>query len=152
MCARCWRRSLSSINAQQFREALTDAIGSAWGVARIHYGRPKIERDAGPALPYAVVRLDAVPMEFGTLTCVEQVYRFDILGRFPWPTVGEIEEIKEGLANDLIEKLMATSAVHDGYLPMVDDVRFSESEPDEEEPKFEITVTWSIRRQISALT
>ena len=68
MCARCWRRSLSSINAQQFREALTDAIGSAWGVARIHYGRPKIERDAGPALPYAVVRLDAAAKCNGTAT------------------------------------------------------------------------------------
>lgn len=123
------------------RNAIVQDCIDAWSVTKVHVGPPETEQTT---LPYAVVWLQDVPMEWQTVKGVEQTYRFNVYGRFARPVAGNVEDEKITKADSLLAQLMAGATYSGAYLPTVELVTFGDldaAEPD----AFEIGVVFSVR-------
>jgi len=132
---------MSSINVTTVRDAIRDACVQAWNVKKVHYGMPRtLQTD----LPYAVIRLDSVPMTAESFAAVEQTYNYQIFLIASFDTNTVIEDAKVEKANALISILMSENRFAGvGRLPMITDVSFVESD-DPDEPVYMLTVSFSV--------
>lgn len=133
---------MSLLVVKEVRDAIRTACGLAWGLSEddVVYGEPHTVRD----LPYAVVRLDSVPMEPETVCCVEQTYQYEIdyIAKFSEGDV--IEDVKVEKANALIAQLMQGS-VFAGVArsPVIREVSFAESD-NQDEPIYRLSVLFTV--------
>lgn len=132
---------MSQLYAAELREAIREAILTAWSVEKIHYGSVQLPQTV---TPYAVVRLDSVPMEWLSVTDVEQRYRYECALVDKWAVDAVLEDVKVTKANALIAALMTseTFATY-GMTPLVSQVAFEESD-DPNEPLFMVQVDFEV--------
>lgn len=128
---------MSQLYASELREEIRKVIASAWTVSKIHFGSPML---AQTVTPYAVIRLDSVPMDWVTVTDVEQRYRYECWLVDKWTADSVLEDVKVERANALIAGLMTseTFATY-GMTPVVSQVAFEESD-DPNEPLYMVQV------------
>lgn len=128
-------------------EAIRAAAIAAWSVGSVDYGQPRTVR----TLPYAIVYWDAVEQSFETVSTLQQVNRFRIIGRFanPASTTDYIDLQKVIKANAMIAQLQSGATFASiGYLPIVTSIDPSESDP-VDEGAYEITLTFEVRTECS---
>lgn len=132
---------MSQLYAAELREAIRQAVVSAWNPEKIHYGSVQL---AQATAPYAVIRLDSVPMEWLTPTDVEQRYRYECWLVDRWSADAVLEDVKAERANALIAALMTspTFATY-GMQPLVSQVAFEESD-DPQEPLYMVQVDFEV--------
>lgn len=128
---------MSQLYANELRDEIRKAVASAWNVEKVHYGSVVL---AQTVTPYAVIRLDSVPMEWLTPCDVEQRYRFEIWLVDKWTAASVLEQVKVDKANSLIAQLMTseTFATY-GMQPLISQVAFDESD-DPNEPLYMVQV------------
>lgn len=132
---------MSLLYASELREAVRLAVVNAWSPTKIHYSSAVLTQSQ---TPYAVIRLDSVPMEWVTVSDVEQRYRFEVWLVDKWAADAVLEDVKVEKANALISALMASKyfATY-GMLPLIGQVAFEESD-DPNEPTYMVQVDFEV--------
>ena len=132
---------MSQLYGTELRTAVKTAAVAAWGVSKVHYGNPMLPQ---ATVPYAVIRLDSVPMEWLTVKDVEQRYRFEVYYVAKWAADQVVEDLKVTKANALIAELMdSVYFATKGMLPLVSQVSFEESD-DPNEPTYMVQVDFEV--------
>lgn len=132
---------MSTLYASPIRDAIKEAVKTAWAVEKVHYGAAMLPQSA---MPYASVRLGSVPMDYVTVTDVEQTYRFEIIYVGKWGPEDVVEELKVDRANELIPELMTAPLFADyGMMPRVAEVLFDESD-DPNEPVYLVQINFTV--------
>lgn len=130
-----------SLLTVDIRDAVRDAVVAAWNVTEVHKGTPRFVKTT---VPFAVIYMDSVAMEYVTVTDVQQTYTFEIVGVFAIEGGTVVEDEKLARANELITVLMAEGSFAEyGMMPLASNVNFSEPD-DVNESVYEVSVTFTV--------
>ncbi len=132
---------MSQLYASELREAVRLAVVAAWNPSKIHYGTAQLEQSV---VPYAVIRLDSVPMEWLSVSDVQQSYKYECWLVDKWVADAVLEDLKVEKANALIAQLMTSELFATyGMMPLVSNVSFDESD-DPNEPLYLVQVDFEV--------
>jgi hypothetical protein len=124
--------------------ALTQDCVDAWGLVdeSVELGSQRLPRET---VPYALIEVLPVAIDFLEVRSVEQTYQFRITGRFAFPSSGNILLYQITQANLLIAAIITGPKYNDlAYLPIVREVSFDEFD-ETQEPSCEVSILFECK-------